>query len=125
MFKIQDEIIHVTRGDVGSLRITAKNADGSDHSFSVGDIIRFQVTKAKASDIVVIKKTKSVSAETTEATINLTSSDTRIGDVINKPVTYWYEVELNPDTNAQTIIGYDENGAKEFILYPEGVDVDG
>lgn len=35
---------------------------------------------------------------------------------------YWYEVELNPETEAQTIIGYDEDGPKIFRLYPEGDD---
>ena len=34
----------------------------------------------------------------------------------NKPVTYWYDLVLN-ETN--TIIGYDEDGAKKIIVYPE------
>ena len=54
----------------------------------------------------------------------LTEQDTRIGDVISKPVDYWYEVTLNPYTNPQTFIGYDEDGAKVFKLFPEGNDVD-
>ncbi len=41
-------------------------------------------------------------------------------EIINKPKKYCYEVILNPDTNEQTIIGYDTNGEKEFWLYPEG-----
>ena len=45
-----------------------------------------------------------------------------IGEVINKPTNYWYEIELNPNTQPQTIIGYDEDGEKLFVLYPEGSD---
>jgi hypothetical protein len=38
-------------------------------------------------------------------------------------VDYWYEVELNPDEDCQTIVGYDEDGAKVLRLFPEGADV--
>ena len=58
---------------------------------------------------------------TTSVDLSLDSTETTIGDIINKPVEYWYEIQLNPDTEPQTIIGYDENGAKIFKLYPEGV----
>ena len=53
----------------------------------------------------------------------LSSEETKIGNVISKPVVYWYEIEINPDSAPITIIGYDNDGAKELILYPEGVDV--
>ena len=49
--------------------------------------------------------------------INLTSEETRIGNLTNAPVEYWYKIELN---NQYTIVGYDEDGAKKLILYPEG-----
>ena len=54
--------------------------------------------------------------------IRLRREDTKIGDIIHKPVKYWYEVELNPDTEPQTIVGYDDDGPKIFTLYPEGAD---
>lgn len=38
----------------------------------------------------------------------------------SKPIEYWYEIELNGDS---TIIGYDNDGAKKLILYPEGADL--
>ena len=51
------------------------------------------------------------------AEIKLTSVETRIGDAFKDgSVTYWYEIELNGDT---TLIGYDDEGAKKFVLYPE------
>ena len=56
--------------------------------------------------------------------IYLTEEDTKIGEVISKPKDYWYEVELNPDEEPQTIIGYDEDGAKIFKLFPEGDDIE-
>lgn len=48
--------------------------------------------------------------------------ETKIGEYISKPKEYWYEIELNPETYPQTIIGYDEDGPKVLILYPEGGD---
>ena len=44
----------------------------------------------------------------------------KIGEMANKPIEFWYEIELNGDS---TIIGYDEEGAKRLILYPEGADL--
>lgn len=126
MFSIdKDNRIHVTRGDVGSINVSAKTASGEDYVFLVGDVVRLQVMKKRECGTVVSKKSVVVEEETTKVTINLSSNDTRIGDVISNSVVYWYEIELNPDTRPQTIIGYDDKGAKEFILYPEGVDVDG
>jgi hypothetical protein len=68
---------------------------------------------------VVLVVDTEVTEEAELVEIELTSEDTRIGEVISKPVDYWYEVELNPDTKPQTIIGYDKDGAKVFKLYPE------
>jgi ribose 5-phosphate isomerase RpiB len=55
--------------------------------------------------------------------IYLDRDDTKIGEVISKPKDYWYSVTLNDDTVPQTIIGYDDDGAKVFKLFPEGADV--
>ena len=57
-------------------------------------------------------------------TVTLDNKDTKFGDIISKPVDYWYEVELNPETKPQTIVGYDEDGAKIFKLFPEGKEVE-
>ena len=56
--------------------------------------------------------------------IFLSKEDTKIGDVISKPKDYWYEVVVNDDTKPQTIIGYDDDGAKVFKLFPEGKDLE-
>ena len=111
--------IHITRGDVAIITVTA-SAGEENYEFKPDDVVRFKVfTKKDCEDVVLAKDTKVL--ESTEAVeISLEGTDTKIGDVISKPVDYWYEVELNPETKPQTIIGYDENGAKIFKLYPEG-----
>jgi hypothetical protein len=68
----------------------------------------------------VLQKDTKVTSASTKVSISLLSADTKIGEYINKPTDYWYEIELNPDTAPQTIVGYDEDGAKVFRLYPEG-----
>lgn len=114
--------IHITRGDIGLFSVGATEKDGSDYTFRVGDVVRFKVFKCKDCGCVELQKDVIIEAETTTVDIDLNGDDTKIGDIINKPVNYWYEIELNPDTKPQTIIGYDEDGAKIFRLYPEGAD---
>ena len=123
MFKIDSKkSIHITRGDVGIMNVTAKNQDGTDYTFQANDVIRFGVFQKGNMNNLIKQIDTSVSEPTTSVAVDLTSADTTIGDIINKPVNYWYEIQLNPDTNPQTIIGYDEEGAKLFIIYPEGVE---
>ena len=123
MFKVKDDLsIHVTRGDVGLLGITAKNEDESDYIFQIGDVVRLGVFEKKKFSSIKLQKDIIVQEQGTEVQISLNKEDTSIGDIINTPVDYWYEVQLNPETNPQTIIGCDENGAKIFRLYPEGVE---
>lgn len=123
MFKVKDDLsIHVTRGDVGLLGITAKNEDESDYIFQIGDVVRLGVFEKKKFSSIKLQKDIIVQEQGTEVQIPLDKEDTTIGNIINTPVDYWYEIQLNPETNPQTIIGYDENGAKIFRLYPEGVE---
>ena len=68
-----------------------------DYKFKVGDIVKFKLYNANAS-----------------------SEETKIGKMRNTAVEFWYEIELN---NNQTILGYDDEGPKRFILYPEGMDI--
>lgn len=124
MLKIDyDKTIHLTRGDIGAITVDAKNAAGEDYSFKAGDILRFKVFERKDCNCVVLSKDALVEDESLEACIVLNTEDTKIGDLINKPKDYWYEVELNPNTAPQTIIGYDEDGPKILKLYPEGSDM--
>lgn len=123
MFKInEDKSIYLTRGDIASILVSAKQLDGDDYIFKVGDIVRLKVFKKRDCGCVELQKDVEVLEETTKVTINLSKEDTKIGEVISKPTDYWYEVELNPDTVPQTIIGYDEDGEKVFRVFPEGSD---
>lgn len=122
MFYINEDMsIYATRGDMVFFRVTAEE-NGSVYKFQAGDVVRFKVTEKKACEEVVLQKDFAVTEETEAVEVILTKQDTKIGDVISKPVDYWYEVELNPFSNPQTIIGYDEDGARIFKLFPEGMD---
>ncbi len=123
MFKINSTTkqIDITRGDIGTISISALNEDGEDYTFQVGDILRLGIFTAKNFNDIILQKDVEVLEATTSVDLSLDSEDTTIGNIISKPVDYWYEIQLNPDTEPQTIIGYDENGAKIFKLYPEGV----
>ena len=115
----EDKTIHITRGDTALISVTADVGETS-YEFKPDDVVRFKVFAKKNCANVVLQKDVVVAAPIDAVEIELSKEETTIGDVISKPVAYWYEIELNPETRPQTIIGYDENGAKVFKLYPEG-----
>lgn len=122
MLRISDDLsIYVTRGDAVAFTVTAEN-NGVNYVFQPGEVVRLIVYAKKDCSNVVLSKDFEVTEETDRVIITLTEQETRIGEVINKPVDYWYEVELDPDTAPQTIIGYDDDGPKIFKLFPEGRD---
>ena len=98
---------------------------GEVYEFQTGDLVRLKVTEKKKCENVVLQKDFPVTAPTQVLQLRLTGQDTKIGNVISRPVDYWYEVELNPLSHPQTIIGYDEEGPKIFKLLPEGRDLSG
>ena len=124
MYRINHEemSIHVTRGDAVLLNVTAKGKSGEPYTFVKGDVVRMKVYKKKKASDVVLSKDFLVTLETQEVQVYLSGSETKFGDIISKPTTYWYEVVLNEDTDPQTFIGYTEEGPKLFVLYPEGAD---
>ena len=123
MFKIDsNKTIHITRGDIASIEFSVLNKDGSAYEFKSGDVVRLGVFAKKDMNDLIFSKDITVSTASEKVEINLTAEETKIGDIINKPVDYWYEIQLNPDTTPQTVIGYDEDGAKIFKLYPEGTE---
>ena len=124
MFRVNDDLsIDITRGDVGVIEVSANKNEQELYMFQPGDIVRFRVYPKKQHENVVLLKDVEVETETEKVSINLVRNDTKIGGIINKPTIYWYEVELNPDTIPQTIIGYDVDGPKLLTLYPEGGDL--
>lgn len=125
MFNIEsDKTINVTRGDILSFTVGTKDKDtGEEYIFGSGDIVRFTVYGKRDTENVVLQKDFVVTEPTEKLLLFFSKEETRIGEPINKATDYWYEVELNPDFRPQTIIGYDENGAKVFRLFPEGIDI--
>lgn len=123
MFTINEDLsIYVTRGDIVHIAVAAEN-NGEAYTFKAGDVVRIKVFGKKDCATIVFQKDFPITTDSETVEIFLTSEETRIGGVINKHTDYWYEIELNPETNPQTIIGYDENGAKVFRIFPEGRDV--
>ena len=122
MFTLNDDnSIYATRGDVVFFSVSAED-DGKPYKFQAGDVVRFKVYGKKDAENVVLQKDFPVVEDTEKVEIFLSKEDTKIGEVISKPKDYWYEIELNPGNDPQTIIGYDEDGAKVFKLFPEGGD---
>lgn len=122
MIKIdpQDEYtIHLTRGDRCSFKVYAIDAKTQEqYYFPAGCYVTFAVVRKLGYTLEdpVIRKTVYVPEDTTEVEISLTEQDTKIDDMIDKKVKYWYNVIVNDDI---TIIGSDEDGEKVLILYPE------
>lgn len=117
---LEDQTICLTRGDIANINVTVNLRNGEPYTFAVGDVVRFKVMQRKNCDNVILTKDVTVEEETDMVEIALGKGETKIGDVISKPTDYWYEIEMNPDTVPQTIVGYDEYGEKIFRLYPEG-----
>lgn len=123
MFVInEDNSIYVTRGDEAYITVTAKNGEAI-HTFKAGDLLRIKVFAKKDCSDVVLQKDFPITKDTENVILYLDKNDTKIGEVISKPRDLWYEIELNPLDNPQTIIGYGEEGASIFKLFPEGRDL--
>lgn len=115
MFKIENKNMYLNRGDAIAITINCNEV------FSVGDIIKFSICKRGDYSNIIFQKTFTVEEESSSFPIDLTSDETRLGSPLkNQATIYWYEIELNGDT---TLIGFDEDGAKEFVLFPEATEV--
>lgn len=122
MFAIgENNTLLLNRGDTAIFSFSAEK-DGVQYTFKQGELLRLKVYGRKNADKVFLRKDFPVLADSAVIKLELTGDDTKFGPVISKPTDYWYEIELNPDTFPQTIIGYDEDGPKVFRLYPEGSD---
>lgn len=118
MQKISGTTILLNRGDNLNLSLSLNTTGGEPYTFQPDDKIIFSVYNKKQMDRQpVLHKEITVEEQTESVIISCTSEETKIGDYINKPVEYWYEIELN---EGYTVLGYDENGPKILKLYPEG-----
>lgn len=123
MFEIDSDMtIHVTRGDIATFTVYAES-NGKRYKFQPNDVVRIKVFQKKDASAVAFQKDFLILEEKELVDLYLTEAETKIGDVISKPKDYWYEIELNPYTEPQTIVGYDDDGPKIFRVYPEGRDL--
>ena len=113
MFKIeQDGTISINRGDKAIIGVQGNNGT---YEFQAEDIVKLRIFDKKGYDKEpVLEKEIKVKSVTTEVDINLIEEDTLFSPESNKGITYWYSISLN----GNVILGYDEDGAKEFIIYP-------
>ena len=134
MIKIDEDqtTIRLTKGDITTneynklaLRCTYYDLideEEKDYLFQLTDKISFVVfTKKGYTREEVLRKDYTIAdigytEPTTCPELPLTELDTKVFPQTNKPKTYWYDVVLNDTT---TVIGYDEDGAKKLIVYPE------
>ena len=124
MFTMNEDLsIYATRGDIVFFSVTADD-NGIRYKFQPGDIVRMAIYGKKEAETCVMQKDFPVTEVTEKVFIYLDEEDTKIGEIISKHKDYWYEIVLNPDTMPQTIIGYDEDGAKVFRLFPESNEID-
>lgn len=116
MLKIDlDGTISINRGDTGTITVTANDGE---YEFQPGDVITLRIFEKKGYDKEpFLKKSIEVSKIADEVDIILTEDDTLFCQETNKGITYWYSISLNEDV----IVGYDEDGAKQFIIYPAKV----
>lgn len=121
MFAFDGNSISATRGDVVFFSVTAED-DGVSHIFKQGDTLRIKIFEKKGCDKVVLQRDFPVLEDTEQVEVFLSEEDTKIGESINKPKDYWYEIELHTTGGPRTIVGYNEDGPAVFRLYPEGGD---
>ena len=120
MFKINGTNILLTRGDKCTIKLKVTPKENEEFIFNQGDIISFSVYNKKGLDSEpLLSKEIIINESTNIVDISLNSDDTKIGELSNKPIDYWYEIQLNYN---QTIIGYDNIGPKILTLYPEGIE---
>lgn len=92
------------------------------YRFQLTDKITFVVKEKKGytkTEVLRIEKTIAEMGhiEPTEyPEIEITEEDAKAFDLLDKKKTYWYDIVLNDTT---TILGYDVDGAKKLVVFPE------
>jgi len=114
-----DKKMSFNRGDKVSFTFSALDANGDPYTFLTSDVLTMNViTPKKYTDGVVFTKDFTISVEGVNQVLELTALETKsMCNMINEPLTLWYEIVLNDD---ETLVGYDADGAKLAVIYPEG-----
>lgn len=120
MFKIENGNMLLNRGDSATIRI-----ENTSSNFNPGDCIKFSIMeKNNCNSVVFQKRYDIIEQSTTEPNvfeIGLTPEDSKefCPPLKTGTKTFWYEIELESGDVINTLIGYDDKGAKEFIVFPE------
>ena len=86
------------------------------YRFEVGDKVTLNIYEKNGYGKQPLTSKEVVVEEAGESVdIPLTAEDTTFSNPVNKATIFWYDITLNEDL---TVICYDEDGAKEFIMYP-------
>lgn len=118
MQKIDGTTIKINRGDILKISISLVYDDGTAYTYKANDKLIFSIyNKGKMTNKPILTKEVVATGGEESLIINCSSEEMKLGDPINKEKEYWYEIELNGE---HTVIGYDDEGAKILMLYPEG-----
>lgn len=128
--------LHITRGDSTKQEYNhlafyfpiynVVTQEEENYEFQLDDKISFVVfDKSGYTKEEILRKEYTIAdlgytEPTTCPEIPLTEEDTKKFELTNKKKTYWYDIVLNDDT---TVLGYDNDGAKKIIVYPEAGEI--
>ena len=118
MLKIKNKTIHLNRGDSANIQIACNNS-----TFEDGQELKMYVMEAGNCENILLDTSALLTADSNTATISITSEQTK---ALSEPFSggskeFWYELELQAGEERTTLVGYDEDGPKLFILYPEAI----
>lgn len=132
MIAIEETTIHLTRGDATQDKFNKlafifpiynfETKQKENYKFQPDDKITFVVVNKKGyTKEEILRKEYTLrdigyTEETEIAELPLTEEETKQFPLSDKAQTFWYDLILNDDT---TILGFDNEGAKKIIIYPE------
>ena len=132
MIAIEETTIHLTRGDATQDKFNKlafifpiynfETKQEENYKFQPDDKITFVVINKKGyTREEILRKDYTLrdigyTEETEIAELPLTEEETKKFPLSDKAQTYWFDLILNDDT---TMLGFDNEGAKKIIVYPE------
>lgn len=132
----ESTIIHLTRGDATQDKFNKlafifpiynfETKQEENYKFQPDDKITFVVVNKKGyTKEEILRKEYTLreigyTEETEIAELPLTEEDTKVFPLSDKAQTFWYDLILNDTT---TMLGFDNEGAKRIIIYPEAEEV--
>ena len=132
MIAIEENTIHLTRGDQTEKKYNTlafeypiynlATKEEELYEFQLDDKITFVVINKKGyTQEEILRKEYTprdlgYTAPSTVMELPLTEEDTKKFPLSNKALTFWYDLVLNDTT---TMLGFDDEGAKRIIIYPE------